>query len=121
MVHGRVRPTASSTACRATATRGDLRRPASDGNTLSTFGPSTRTKRERSAALLAALATGRGLLCLVAAASAAAALLAAAAAAALPTPARRAGRVRDRSRARLAHALLAQPLVLLVVLDAGSV
>src|SRR5436190_7537887 len=73
-----------------------------------------------SAALLAALAAGRCLLRLVAAAAAAAALLAAAAAAALPAPARRARRVRDRGRARLAHALLAQPLVLLVVLHARS-
>src|SRR5215212_8149176 len=70
---------------------------------------------------LAALAAGRLLLGGVAAAAAAARLPAPAAAAALAAAARGALRVRDRRCPRLAHALLAKALVLLVVLDAGSV
>src|SRR5581483_1238182 len=70
------------------------------------------------ARLLAALTTRRCLLSLVAAAARAAALAALARAAALASPAGGAGRVGDRGRAGLAHALLAQPFVLLVVLDA---
>src|SRR5215208_735717 len=73
------------------------------------------------ARLFAALAAGGLLLRLVAAAPASAAPLALAATAALATPARRARRVRDRGGPRLAHALLAQTLVLLVVLDARAV
>src|SRR5215210_5848843 len=72
-------------------------------------------------ARLAALAARGLLLSRVAAAAAAAALLALAAPTALPAPAGRAGRIRDRRRARLAHALLAKALVLLVVLDARTV
>src|SRR4051812_43369397 len=88
------------------------------------LGESVRSTRRaayrprRSTALLAALAAGGRPLRLVAAAAGAARLLAAAAAAALAAPARRSLRVRDRGRAGLAHPLLAQPLVLLVVLHA---
>src|SRR3954454_17997842 len=84
-----------------------------------------------SAARLPALSPGRLLLSAVAAAARAARLAALAAAAAASARALaallrrrvvRAGvRVRDGGRARLAHALLAQALVLLVVLDARSV
>src|SRR5215207_10212823 len=73
------------------------------------------------ARLLAALAPGGLLLRGVAAAAASAALPALAAPAALSAPARGAGRVRDRGGPRLAHALLAQTLVLLVVFHARSV
>src|SRR5215218_145452 len=69
---------------------------------------------------LAALAAG-GLLLLARAALAAAALARRARARLLAAPARRTLRVGDRSRPALAHALLAQALVLLVVLHAGTV
>jgi transposase len=87
--------------------------------------PRAPVQKGRSAGLLAALSTGCLLLCAVAAASAsaAAAALAAAlaAAGALAALARRVRRVRDRGGARLAHPLLSQPLVLLVVFDARAV
>src|SRR3954465_5168022 len=73
---------------------------------------------------LAALAAGLLLLLAVAAAARAAALAALARAALVAVLAAllgRVGRVRDRGGARLAHALLPEALVLLVVLDAGSV
>src|SRR6185437_4782927 len=72
-------------------------------------------------ALLAALSAGGGLLGFVTAAAAARALAAAAAALRFASSFRGAGRVRDRRRARLAHALFPQAFVLLVVLDAGTV
>ncbi len=84
------------------------------------LGPSGGERLARRARLLAALATRGRLLGLVAAAAAAAALLALARAAALAAAAGGALRVGDRGRARLAHALLAQALVLLVVLHARS-
>src|SRR3954447_17761521 len=74
-----------------------------------------------SARLLPALAPGRGLLGLVAAAARAARLLALAAAAALAALRRGVRGVGDLRRALLAHALLLEALVLLVVLDAGAV
>src|SRR4051812_29271030 len=73
---------------------------------------------------LAALAAGLPLLLSVAAAARAAALAAlagAAAVAVLAALARRVRRVGDLRGALLAHALLAQPFVLLVVLDARTV
>src|SRR4051794_38156466 len=82
-----------------------------------------RLPRELRAAArgLAALATGLLLLRLVAAAARAARLLALAAAAALAALGGGVRGVGDLRRALLAHALLLEPLVLLVVLDAGSV
>src|SRR3977135_587797 len=71
--------------------------------------------------LLSPLSSSCSFLRTVAAASAAAALAALAAATALAPAAGRALRVGDRSCARLAHPLLAQAFVLLVVLDARPV
>src|SRR4051794_20874293 len=70
---------------------------------------------------LAALAPRLLLLRAVCAAARAARLLALAAAAALPALRGRVRGVRDLRRALLAHALLLEALVLLVVLDAGTV
>src|SRR5215210_9136395 len=83
-----------------------------------------RTGERTLAGGLASLAAGGRLLGAIAAAAAAlaAAALAAplAAAALLAALLRGAGRVRDRRGTRLAHALLAKALVLLVVLDTRS-
>src|SRR5579884_824050 len=82
--------------------------------------PARRTSG-RCGRLLAALSARGHLLRVVATAARAAALAACARAAALPASARRSLGIRDGGRTRLAHALLAKALVLLVVLDAGPV
>src|SRR5205823_10430093 len=91
------------------------------GRALRPLGAGGRYRLARLAGLLAALASGGRLLGLVATAARARTLPAQARSAALATPARGAGRVGNGRGAGLAHPLLPQTLVLLVVLDAGTV
>src|SRR2546421_11925763 len=106
---------------------GPLRLPSAPLASLTTLArrflrtPPLFRRRRSLARALAALASGGLLLGLVAAAAATAAAAAATTARALAAPARGPRRVGDRRRALLAHSLLAETLVLLVVLDARTV